>query len=529
MGFDKKTNILRYSDFYSNRLNKFKNLRKEKYDKLVLGIYDLNYLKWSILFIYLLYYLNVRKTYIIDTKGRVEKITLFFLIKSTFLTSCSLIFQLFYLLKLPFIVLRYYSVEPPFFEKKVLLKNLNVAYLRTNDTYNLKSGGSLGHTLGVINGFSKTVKSVHFFGIDSLSGIKNDVSKTIITQNKFFNYVNISNRFITSNLFVKKIKKFFLLKKYDVIYQRLSRDDISGAILSKIFKIPLVIEYNSSMTWEVTNSSFIIEKFLLKITVFLEKFTLNQATSIIAVSKVLKEELNMRGYKKNVYVVTNGVDPELFTQSNFLKINKKFEKKTKVVCFSGTFGFWHGINIMEDAIHILNKEKVNCEFLLIGDGLYRKDIEASLKKYTNITFTGSVNFKKIASYLSKADIFLSPHNLNKDKSFIGSPTKLFEYMSLGKIIIGSDLDQISSILYPSLKFKNKEDFNDTIDLNDQLVGILTSPGDAQLLAMSIKYAIQNYNKLQFMGQNAQTKIHDKYTWDIKVNEILKTVFQGNEK
>ena len=32
-----------------------------------------------------------------------------------------------------------------------------------------------------------------------------------------------------------------------------------------------------------------------------------------------------------------------------------------------------------------------------------------------------------------------------------------------------------------------------------------------------------------MGQNAQTKIHDKYTWDIKVNEILKTVFQGNEK
>lgn len=473
--------------------------------------------------------MNAKKTYVVDTKGKIEKVTFLIITKKTFLAFFSFIYQIVYFFKLPLIFLKHNKKQKIFSSKNISKKNLRIAYLRTNDTYNLKSGGSLGHTLGVINSFSKAVQKVDFFGIDELAGLKPNIQQTIFKQNKFLNYVNVSNRFITSNRLVSELKSYFFVEKYNLIYQRLSRDDISGALLSKIFNIPLIVEYNSSMKWEVTNSSFIVEKFFLRITEALEKFVLNQAFSIISVSEVLKDELSKRGYKDNVYVVTNGVDLDSFVTKHSNPKKSFCDDNTKIVCFSGTFGFWHGIDIMEEAIKIINKEKEKCHFLLIGDGFYRKEIEQGLKEYNNITFTGNINFEEMSLYLSMADIFLSPHSLKKDKSFIGSPTKLFEYMAFGKIIIGSDLDQISNIISPSLKLIKDSDFNKSVKLNEKLVGILTKAGDAQLLAMSIKYALKNFSSLEFMGENAKNKVNEKYTWDIKVNEILQTLYISNEK
>ena len=78
------------------------------------------------------------------------------------------------------------------------------------------------------------------------------------------------------------------------------------------------------------------------------------------------------------------------------------------------------------------------------------DVKEILGEFLSSSFvclTGIVPQKDAPKYLVASDILVSPHIPNADGSrFFGSPTKLFEYMAMGKAIIASDLEQIGEIL-----------------------------------------------------------------------------------
>ena len=72
----------------------------------------------------------------------------------------------------------------------------------------------------------------------------------------------------------------------------------------------------------------------------------------------------------------------------------------------------------------------------MGDGLLHGEMRAALAAYEKtgeVIFTGSLPRDKVAEYLDASDILVSPHIPMPDGSrFFGSPTKLFEYMAMGK-------------------------------------------------------------------------------------------------
>ena len=79
------------------------------------------------------------------------------------------------------------------------------------------------------------------------------------------------------------------------------------------------------------------------------------------------------------------------------------------------------------------------QFVLMGDGLLRGEMRSALamhEKTGAVTFTGMLPQAKVAEYLDAADILVSPHLPMPDGSrFFGSPTKVFEYMAMGKGIV----------------------------------------------------------------------------------------------
>ena len=123
----------------------------------------------------------------------------------------------------------------------------------------------------------------------------------------------------------------------------------------------------------------------------------------------------------------------------------------------------------DKAIALLPENGVR--FLFVGAGMFRDEVERIISeagRSQQVIFAGQVEHKKVPALLDACDILLSPHVPMTDGSeFFGSPTKLFEYMAMGKAIVASRLGQIGEVL------------------TDEETALLVEPGNAQQLADAI--------------------------------------------
>jgi glycosyltransferase involved in cell wall biosynthesis len=197
-----------------------------------------------------------------------------------------------------------------------------------------------------------------------------------------------------------------------------------------------------------------------------------------------------------------------------MKHNKKF-----IFGFIGTFGYWHGIDVLEKIIPRLVAADERTQFLLMGDGMLRKQLEDSLCEQVaaeRVFFTGVIPQERAPEYLAQCDAFLCPTQPNSDGSrFFGSPTKLFEYMSMAKPVVASNLEQLAQIISPALCANN---WNKEIG---NTVGILVDPLniqefiDACLFCMSL-----SKEDRKLLGDNARKKVLEQYTWQSHVQKII---------
>jgi len=121
----------------------------------------------------------------------------------------------------------------------------------------------------------------------------------------------------------------------------------------------------------------------------------------------------------------------------------------------------------------------------------------------HVILAGTVPQKDTPEYLAACDILVSPHVPNPDDSpFFGSPTKLFEYMAMGKPIVASALGQIAEVL------------------EDGRTAILVKPGNVCELAEAIIKLIRNHGIGETLGRNARKVACERHTWTAHVQKII---------
>jgi len=383
-----------------------------------------------------------------------------------------------------------------------------IAYLRTDLTLNLKAGGSVGHIAGVANAFYDLGCQLFFISSDKLPLINEKQTKLnkLLPPDKYNNILNLPEIYY-NQVFNEKAIEIFNQEKPNLIYQRYSIYNYSGVVLSQKFSIPLVIEYNGSEVWMAKHWGGKLK--YQKMAEDIEMLNLNKARLIVVVSQPMKDELMKRGiFENKILVNPNGIDPKKFNpQISGQEVRNKYNLHNKIVVgFIGTFGPWHGIEILTRSIKKIIEKNKNIHFLLIGDGsLFRKVQEIinqeKIKEY--VTLTGIIPQAEAPKYLAACDIYASPHVPNADGSpFFGSPTKLFEYMAMCKGIVASNLDQIGEVL------------------KDNHSALLVTPGNIDDLAKKILLLAADEKLRIKLGKNALQEVLNNYTWNKNAQNII---------
>ncbi|HSB33189.1 MAG TPA: glycosyltransferase, partial [Nitrospirota bacterium] len=117
--------------------------------------------------------------------------------------------------------------------------------------------------------------------------------------------------------------------------------------------------------------------------------------------------------------------------------------------------------------------------------------------------TGRIPQEEGPAHLAACDILASPHVPNPDGTpFFGSPTKLFEYMAMGKGIVASDLDQIGEIL------------------KHEKTAWMVRPGDPESLMLGMKMLVDHPELRDRLGKAAREEVVAKYTWKEHTRKII---------
>jgi glycosyltransferase involved in cell wall biosynthesis len=314
----------------------------------------------------------------------------------------------------------------------------------------------------------------------------------------------------------------------------MSLGNITGVTLSRRYRVPLVLEYNGSEAWVAKNWGRPLR--FHDLAVAAEEVCLRHAHLVVTISDVLGEELERRGVsRERIVVYPNCIDPKMFDPARFsaeertaLRGSLGLSSGEVVATFVGTFGQWHGADVLARAIRTIYEqepdlfERSGLRFVLVGDGqkmpLVREQLELpGLDRYVKLT--GLVPQREAPLYLAASDILVSPHVANADGSaFFGSPTKLFEYMAMGKGIVASDLDQLGKVLSPAVRATELPSGVPTTDTPQ--VAVLCQPGDIAQLVAGIRFLAHDAQWRATLGANARREALGKYTWGHHVGAIL---------
>ena len=384
-------------------------------------------------------------------------------------------------------------------------------YLRSDLSFGVISGGSVGHIAGVLNQLNEFSGSPLFLTTDSIPAVLPAVESHIFSlDDSYWNFRELPS-FHLNEIILEQAPICLAKRKPAFIYQRYGLNNYAGIRLAKSHAVPFVLEYNGSEVWINRHWGQALKYEALSSQI--ELLNLRSADVIVVVSTPLKDELISRGIEaRKILINPNGVDPDRYSPGiDGSVLREKLGLADKIVIgFIGTFGRWHGAEILADAFgHLLecypSYRSKTC-LLLIGDGMMMPAVKNRLirrKVAEECVFTGLIPQEKGPEYLAAADILVAPHVPNPDGTpFFGSPTKLFEYMAMGKGIVASDLDQIGEVL------QHGE------------TGWLVSPGDNESLSLGLKTLIDNEELRMHLGQAARTEAISKYSWKEHTRRII---------
>ena len=285
------------------------------------------------------------------------------------------------------------------------------------------------------------------------------------------------------------------------------------------FGIPFIYEVRG--LWEdsaVARGNFRNNGFRYRRFRRLETKVMKSADAIICISEGVAGELVNRGVQEHrITVVGNGAPLEYISGSALEpSINSlteaaysKFEEindvrgDSRVIGYIGSTQRYEGLEILADAVKIVNSKGSGVRLLIVGSTDYQEELSDYCKKIgisDVTTICGPFDRSEILSFYSLIDIFVVPRLPFSKMARLVTPLKPLESMALGIPTIVSDTPAMREIVGDG-------------------VGIFFGGGKSEELAEKISLLLENPDLCKRMTEKGQAWVRENATWDIAAGKI----------
>ena len=318
-----------------------------------------------------------------------------------------------------------------------------------------------------------------------------------------------------------QIKLFFRLRREirnnrsDIIYIRNSQLLFMPAIVSRIFKIPLILEANGKILEEIrqVKSSF-LSRILLAVGIykFIESFNVKTAKKIIVVTEGIKEYFveNYKTSPDKIEVVANGVDTEFFKPMAVAEARRQIGLSNVCVSltntepiyigYTGSFYSWQGLRYIAEAAKIVAGKRLEAKFLIVGSGDERDYLTSFVKDNNlenSIEIRPAVSHDLVPLYTNALDICLCYPT--KFRAGATSPFKVYQYLACGKAVILADIDGM------------REEFGDAVSY--------VEPESSSALAEKIISLIDDAESRKRLGSLGRQFVEQGRSWRAVAEKI----------
>ena len=285
---------------------------------------------------------------------------------------------------------------------------------------------------------------------------------------------------------------------------------ISGYIIALVKRAKFVFDVRDLWPESAIALGELKNSFLRRSSVNMERFLYRNADKItIAVPGFEQKIAEASVDREKIWPITNVVDREMFTlRADRDALRDQYGWRDKfIVLFSGNHGLAQGLaTIIEAARFLQSRQEII--FLFVGDGVEKPHLK-SLKEELSldqVLFVDQQPRKSMPLFISMSDVCLVPL---KDLHLFDHalPSKMFEYMSCERPIIGSLRGSARSLI------------------ENSGAGLVIAPEDPEQLAEAIIRLYSQPDLRKEMGVSGRTYVARNYSRKKRAKEFEQVLME----
>lgn len=342
---------------------------------------------------------------------------------------------------------------------------------------------------------------------DTFKGIRIDRIEIAKSRNSKFGYVFQYCLFILIVFVMLTLR--FPIRRYDVIHIHNMPDVlVFAALIPKLFGTKVILDLHDPMP-ELMMTIFNTgkESWAVRLMAFLEKQSITFADMVLTVNRTCEELFALRsGGASKISVVMNTPNEQIFRYSPVKLDDTAVSRigKPFVIMYHGTLVERNGLDLAVEALAQVRQSVPEAELRVYGPRtLYLDDVLHSLSAKgleEAVAYLGPRTLEELAQAIAQCDVGVIP---NKRSMFteINTPTRIFEYLALGKPVVAPRANGIEAYFD-----------------KDSLV--LFELGNADDLAMKLSWVATHPMEALETTKRGQA-IYQQHVWSREKEKLLK--------